>query len=209
MTKTASVTGSQQSFSPFSGTHSDGVIEMKKILLCVSAAYLAIFPAQAAVRYDFRALSSFPAGPNDDQITGGFSYTAPSFITTTVNVAAANLSNCSVTGSVSGAIPCGATSFQTSPGAIFDLVAFGVAFPASPLSSVNYLFAPGAFAAAGTYQTIQFGANQAGTLTVTNLGVSAVPEPASWAMLIAGFGLVGGALRSRNGRRRVTNVSYA
>ncbi len=34
--------------------------------------------------------------------------------------------------------------------------------------------------------------------------VSAVPEPAAWAMMIAGFGLVGGAMR-----RRVTKVSFA
>ena len=37
------------------------------------------------------------------------------------------------------------------------------------------------------------------------LGVAAVPEPATWAMLIAGFGLVGGAMR----RRTRTSVSYA
>jgi hypothetical protein len=30
----------------------------------------------------------------------------------------------------------------------------------------------------------------------------AVPEPASWALMIAGFGLVGGALRNAKGRRR-------
>lgn len=30
-----------------------------------------------------------------------------------------------------------------------------------------------------------------------SLDISAVPEPASWAMMIAGFGLVGGALRTR------------
>jgi hypothetical protein len=35
-------------------------------------------------------------------------------------------------------------------------------------------------------------------------GTPAVPEPASWAMMIAGFGLVGGAMR-----RRLTRVSYA
>ncbi len=28
--------------------------------------------------------------------------------------------------------------------------------------------------------------------------VGAVPEPASWAMMVAGFGLVGGAVRRRN-----------
>jgi len=32
----------------------------------------------------------------------------------------------------------------------------------------------------------------------------AVPEPATWAMMIAGFGLVGGAMR-----RRSTKVAYA
>jgi PEP-CTERM motif len=35
-------------------------------------------------------------------------------------------------------------------------------------------------------------------------GAGAVPEPASWALMIAGFGLVGGAMR-----RRATKVSYA
>ena len=38
---------------------------------------------------------------------------------------------------------------------------------------------------------------------------AAVPEPATWAMMIAGFGLVGGALRNANGRRRKTSVSFA
>ena len=41
------------------------------------------------------------------------------------------------------------------------------------------------------------------TLTISN-AVGAVPEPASWALMIGGFGLAGGALR-----RRVTKVSYA
>jgi hypothetical protein len=33
--------------------------------------------------------------------------------------------------------------------------------------------------------------------TVTNFNVRSVPEPASWALMLGGFGLVGGALRSR------------
>jgi hypothetical protein len=37
----------------------------------------------------------------------------------------------------------------------------------------------------------------------------AVPEPASWALMIAGFGLIGASLRNTNGRRRVTTVSTA
>ena len=42
-----------------------------------------------------------------------------------------------------------------------------------------------------------------GVLDVAEPGPGGVPEPATWAMLIAGFGLVGAALR----RRRVTTVS--
>lgn len=41
----------------------------------------------------------------------------------------------------------------------------------------------------------------AGTITLQ----SAVPEPASWAMLIAGFGLIGGAMR----RRQRISVTFA
>jgi hypothetical protein len=41
---------------------------------------------------------------------------------------------------------------------------------------------------------------------VTPGGTGAVPEPANWAMMIAGFGMIGGAMRSR---RSKTSVSFA
>ncbi|MBM6577743.1 PEP-CTERM sorting domain-containing protein [Microvirga sp. SRT01] len=42
--------------------------------------------------------------------------------------------------------------------------------------------------------------------TNSNAGIGAVPEPSTWAMMIVGFGMVGGAMR----RRRVsTKVSFA
>ena len=44
-----------------------------------------------------------------------------------------------------------------------------------------------------------------GTVTSFATVATATPEPATWAMMVAGFGLVGGALRTR---RRVT-VAYA
>lgn len=59
----------------------------------------------------------------------------------------------------------------------------------------------------GTAYSIDFGgtANQTGYDNITfgskNPGV---PEPAAWAMMLAGFGLVGGAMR-----RRQANVSFA
>jgi hypothetical protein len=43
------------------------------------------------------------------------------------------------------------------------------------------------------------------TFTYTPSGVGAVPEPATWAMMIGGFGVVGGAMR----RRQKVSVRYA
>ena len=40
-----------------------------------------------------------------------------------------------------------------------------------------------------------------------NFSAGAVPEPAAWAMMIAGFGLVGGALRRQ--KKLTTSVSFA
>lgn len=52
-----------------------------------------------------------------------------------------------------------------------------------------------------------FGSLASATLSITTSGVAAaVPEPATWTMMIGGFGLVGGAMR----RRRATSaVTYA
>jgi hypothetical protein len=41
-------------------------------------------------------------------------------------------------------------------------------------------------------------------MTLTTAAPAAVPEPASWAMMLGGFGLVGGALR-----RRRTTLAHA
>jgi hypothetical protein len=64
------------------------------------------------------------------------------------------------------------------------------------------------FVATGSQSTVAFGmigqGNDNAGVLLDDLSVSAVPEPATWAMMILGFGLVGGMMR----RRRV-NVSYA
>jgi hypothetical protein len=67
-------------------------------------------------------------------------------------------------------------------------------------AGVNYL------AVATGFDPSDFGAY---TMTINGPGevlpaAPAVPEPASWAMMISGFGLVGGAMR-----RRAMKVSYA
>jgi PEP-CTERM motif len=45
---------------------------------------------------------------------------------------------------------------------------------------------------------------RAQSVTIAPLGIAAVPEPASWALMIAGFGVVGAGMRRRRGSVRVT-----
>ena len=53
--------------------------------------------------------------------------------------------------------------------------------------------------------TLKFVAtNDPGFIYVDSISLSAAPEPASWAMMVGGFGLVGGAMRAR----RKTAVSF-
>lgn len=94
---------------------------------------------------------------------------------------------------------------------------------ASILASDFKLFDPNNFGAAGTLTGLDFGGSaitfgfamrsagavdgngnpvevpSAGVLRADNftIGVTSVPEPATWAMMLAGFGLLGGALRQR------------
>ena len=54
---------------------------------------------------------------------------------------------------------------------------------------------------------IDFNGDYGGDSTALNFGVSAVPEPATWAMMLLGFGMVGFGLRSR--KRPAVTVTYA
>lgn len=107
---------------------------------------------------------------------------------------------------------------------LFNLVSIDVAtsYGASGLGTFT------AFDAANTQiGTVSFSASTVGTklLSLTNvsrlrlvatgshfnidnlvLNAAAVPEPATWGMMIAGFGVMGAAMRTR---RRSTNVTFA
>lgn len=58
------------------------------------------------------------------------------------------------------------------------------------------------FLAGGTSGTLSFASDSSGDCcfgpALDNVSIAAVPEPATWAMMITGFGLVGGAMRRRN-----------
>lgn len=81
------------------------------------------------------------------------------------------------------------------------------------LGSVNYVSVnlrglenADSFNVVGNRLNIDWTASRPGDY-VRVLTATAVPEPATWAMLIGGFGMVGGAMRRR--RKMTTNVSYA
>jgi hypothetical protein len=81
--------------------------------------------------------------------------------------------------------------------ATFDGISF------VPVAGQSYVFN---IASAGTYNLVLSVANLGNTVSSYSgtVDFAAVPEPASWGMMIGGFGLVGGAMR-----RRAVKVSYA
>jgi len=102
------------------------------------------------------------------------------------SVAAASLDRCT-TGNV--ATVCDGLTFQTFSYPSFDALIFGFTDVAGGSRGVStILFADGTFDAFGSYTSID------GSATLT---LSAVPEVATWLMLIVGFGLVGSMLRRR------------
>lgn len=81
-----------------------------------------------------------------------------------------------------------------------DYVGFGYVLGSggSEFTVFDY-FASDSFQTVGVHETILYGTDQAGRLTVTRNGGGGgvIPEPTTWAMLIAGFGMVGAAIRRR------------
>jgi len=72
----------------------------------------------------------------------------------------------------------------------------------SPWPQTENLLLPLAFPAEDGY--FYFGPTDGGSVRIDVDG-RAVPEPASWAMMLGGFGLIGGAMR---GRKRTRAVSF-
>ena len=138
-----------------------------------------------------------------DSRVGVFSYVSAGFIT--ADTGPLRAASCLFTGGYA----CGGLSFDVGDGAGIQDVAgvrlsdgFGGDFQA------NLRFQHGAFGAAGTY----YGANN------TRLGVialpggvippTAVPEPETWALLLAGFALLGQMLRVRRRQAHAKELSH-
>ena len=106
-------------------------------------------------------------------------------------------------------LTAGASAFSTNPADILANFYLGIDTGSNPNPYTSYAFNLSSLLTAG--QTYQIRFAQVDNLGFFNQGVdnvsiltNAVPEPASWALMIAGFGLVGGAMR-----RRSTKVAFA
>jgi len=98
----------------------------------------------------------------------------------------------------------------TATGLFFDFSGSGAVLFQNPQvgSTINFLCYTGSALCGGSYNRISItvqnfggGISQAGVQQIAT--ASAVPEPTAWAMMIAGVGMAGGALR----RRRAANTT--
>ena len=157
----------------------------------IALAGLLALPATASpVRYDFTALSSFDIG--GETFTGSFSVLASDFITSATTFQVGDLLSCSVTVSPAGPASCGNQEFLF--GVVQDTVTvnFGVETDAHPGAGIFYYFDSTAFSTPGLHETTIFDTQQAGTLLVT-----AVPEPATYALMALGLLAIGVSVRRR------------
>lgn len=81
---------------------------------------------------------------------------------------------------------------------------YSAAFLDPRWSSGSFLLGPGSYTISGTTTLSPFGSGGAAIQLISG----AIPEPGTWAMMIVGFGFVGGAMRFAKRKQRLT-VSYA
>lgn len=184
---------------------------MKLSSMMLGAVLAASVPqvAAAAVTYTFTGTHSdfAPNGTPLPDATAIFTVTLPTFITAARDVTP---TACTAGGAF---YTCSPTQrfepFPTGfgPGVGGDFVGLNLTnVDMSGGGTAYYFFQPGAFGAPGTYTDVGYpnpggGFGNAGLATLVVGGApSGVPEASTWAMLIAGFGALGTALR----RRRAT-----
>lgn len=170
-------------------------------LLLMPAMLLSATTANAATTYSFEALSSFGRGPNDTTTyTGGFEFTVANPITINTVIPLVDLTSCTVFASFGNPV-CTDQQFlfNQSPGKLTISHSMSNPDDGNDAGGNYYYFDVAAATTNGVWDTVFFGTTQQGRLTVTGAAdpIEGVPEPASWATMIAGFGLVGATMRRR------------
>lgn len=162
--------------------------------------------AQAAILYSFDGTILRPSTAGDVIHNIKWTYESPTFITSSLTVPASGLTSCTASkflGSVAtGGVSCASQNFAVSTSAAFsNFVNFSITDPQEAGSRVDGFIAvrPTGFSTFGSYSDFHNGGpggrTNFGTLTVSL--APEVPEPATWAMMLFGFGLIGGVMRRR------------
>ena len=168
---------------------------MKKSLIA-AAALMSAASANAAVLV-FNAGEYNGNGNNGPATVASWNVVLPSGQSIVSANFTSSFGNSIVPSSATGFVTVGGVTVGTCPGD-------GNPCWNGPGAAINYSFLASEFASLlGNIDlvydqtdccVIRLGAS---TLTITTQATGAVPEPASWAMLIAGFGLTGAAMRRR------------
>ena len=169
----------------------------KFVVAAVAASAFAL-PAQAAlltftVTGDYSATFQIDSNPTPDDLSAGQYFTifdVENFPAATLGVADVSFFN----GSVGGGL-----ELYDFYGSNVLLSTDGPQLYTGSESAPTFL--------TGTFALTQYQGTGTYTLTISNPAAAAVPETATWAMMLAGFGMVGFAMRRRSSVK--TTVAYA
>ena len=161
--------------------------------IAVSLAFAA--PSQAAVHYVFERVAGDPS-------LGGFTYSAADFLTADATVPAAGLDSCTPFGGACSAQQFHISSVGFAGGAtdVADVLGFGLIFPGGITATGFHYFANGAFGAVGVYAAMILTDDHSRLIVTQDAVTAGVPEPATWGLMLLGFGAAGAALRRRTAR---------
>lgn len=164
------------------------------------ATVLAASQAQAAFLYEVTLDNPF--------FLGGLSLTTPDLLapnpTTFFNASA--LDSCSFT-YLGASPPCKGVAFFSPDHPYPQGAGINLIFQTSPSTTVTAAAISVSGLGLGSHDLTDFNGGVTGELTVTDLDASPpspVPEPDAWALLLVGFGALGGLARSR--RRRAQHA---
>ena len=170
---------------------------MRKLFSLAAAAVATIVayaaPASATVLYEFKAFDLINDDPRFGSISGAFTYSAPTFITSDTTVPVGSLSSCTFN-STAGPATCTdqLINFDIPPN---DVIEFSGSVQGNDIN-VFYYFDGTALGTPGVHDSVVFGADQAAELTVSVVGGgSGAPEPAIWIVMLIGFGGLGVVMR--------------